>query len=74
MRLEIVEVLTALALTERQLGRIDSATARLQQVRKILERCPDRGPPTRRPPRGSAAPAAPALPPRIEDPCPDRRR
>ncbi|MDT7675247.1 MAG: hypothetical protein QOD82_3149 [Pseudonocardiales bacterium] len=43
MRLETVEVLTALALTDRQLGRIDSATDRLEEARGILEHCPDPG-------------------------------
>jgi LuxR family maltose regulon positive regulatory protein len=39
MRLETVEVLTALALTDRQLGRIDSATGRLEEALGILEHC-----------------------------------
>jgi DNA-binding CsgD family transcriptional regulator len=43
MRLETVEVLTALALTDRQLGGIASARDRLDEARRILEHCPDPG-------------------------------
>jgi DNA-binding NarL/FixJ family response regulator len=43
MRLETAEVLTALAMTERQLGRIDSAREYLREARWILEQYPDPG-------------------------------
>ena len=42
-RLETAEVRTALAMTERQLGRIDSATRYLEEARRILAQCPDPG-------------------------------
>jgi DNA-binding CsgD family transcriptional regulator/Tfp pilus assembly protein PilF len=43
MRLETVDVLTALAMVERQLGRIDVATLHVHEARAILDLCPDPG-------------------------------
>jgi LuxR family maltose regulon positive regulatory protein len=43
MRLETAEVLTALAMTDRQLGNIDAARRRLDEARSIIEQCPDPG-------------------------------
>ncbi len=43
MRLETAEVLTALAMADRQLGGIDSARHRLDEARWIIEQCPDPG-------------------------------
>ena len=43
MRLETAEVLTALALTDRQLGRADSVRDRLDEARWISDQCPDPG-------------------------------
>ena len=43
MRLETAEVLTALAMTDRQLGRIDSAIRYVDEARWIIEHCPDPG-------------------------------